>query len=136
MLGGAALGAGLVGLEADRVLSSGSGNNKSVATGPSNVPQYVPLQEAGTPGPSAAKEIRKEPNTLREWADSAGIEIGTDLGYLNIMSSLKAKEFNSAVLAYDMAWTNLEPEKGNTQYRNSSKSAYADQNINYAINKK
>ncbi len=98
---------------------------------PDNDPTVTPDTDP-TASPTATPEATKTPEVippfgeLRLAADRAGIEIGTSISTENIATQprfkdLKTLEFNSASLAYDLSWKNLEKRRGAVDYSNMDK---------------
>jgi len=80
-------------------------------------------------------EVKKEPTTLRGWADKAGIEIGASLSHKEAvgMFPLIASEFNSATVSYDLAWINMEDVRGSVQFANSPKFADSEARVKFGV---
>ena len=73
--------------------------------------------------------------TLRGAADSKGFEIGCAIlhWYAPGMLDTYAREFNLAIVGWDMNWSNLEPTRGNLTFSNPSQYADADARVQFAL---
>ena len=109
----------------------GGGESSANPKAPSVLGVETVLEATPTP------EVKKEPTTLREWADKAGIEIGVSIAYRTTpeMLPLYSKEFNGASVV-DFNWDKIEPRRGNVTYDNRGLFAYPEPNVDFGVSNK
>jgi endo-1,4-beta-xylanase len=70
---------------------------------------------------------------LRELASAIGLDLGVSLTLVQVpgMLDLMAREFSLGRITYDLRWDNLEPVRGQLQFKNPAKYSDADRLFNF-----